>query len=678
MVRLAGDPFDVSIIQIYAPTAESSDEDIENFYNNLEKAKQQCKSQDVLIIQGDFNAKVGEERFENTVGPHGLGITNDRGERLREWAHCHELVITNTWFKQHPRRKYTWMHMDGVNRNQIDYIIINARFRNSVTSAKTFPGADCFSDHNPVVASIRIKLKKTRKKHEKCLKLDLSFLKNRDIQEKYKIAVKNRFDILGHLEDINDKWKIFKEAVNESALEYLPEKQKVAKQKWMSEEILEIMEKRRANKHNKEEYNRLDKVISEKCKEAKESWLDLKCQNIERAHYLNPSEIYKRIDEICYRKSQTTAGCIKAKTGELIMDKEKILDRWSEYISELYDDHRPEISFDEVLWGEPIMESEVKMAISKMKDGKALGPDGIAIEMIRALEELGINTLTHLLNDIYNTGNIPDEMKKSIFIALPKKAAATECENHRTISLMSHITKILLRIVMLRIRNKIKPEIAEEQCGFVEGKGTTNAINILRNIIERSLEHQKDLFLCFIDYTKAFDKVRHEKLLDILKQLDVDGKDIRIIGKMYWEQTAAVKIQNEISTYKPIKRGVRQGCVLSPDLFSIYSEMIRRNIVGLPVIKINGQLINNLRYADDTVLIAENEEDLKHLLDKIVEESGNMGLSLNSKKTEVMTISRNKNTPNCNITIDGTRLKQVEKFLHLGTIITSDGIFKIN
>ena len=207
----------------------------------------------------------------------------------------------------------------------------------------------------------------------------------------------------------------------------------------------------------------------------------------------------------------------------------------------------------------------------------------------------------------------------------------------------------------------------------MEGKGTTNAIDILRNIIERSLEHQKDLFLCFIDYTKAFDKVRHEKLLDILKQLDVDGKDIRIIGKMYWEQTAAVKIQNEISTYKPIKRGVRQGCVLSPDLFSIYSEMIMRNIEGLPGIKINGQLINNLRYADDTVLIAENEEDLKHLLDKIVEESGNMGLSLNSKKTEVMTISRNKNTPNCNITIDGTKLKQVEKFKYLGTIITSDG-----
>ena len=107
-------------------------------------------------------------------------------------------------------------------------------------------------------------------------------------------------------------------------------------------------------------------------------------------------------------------------------------------------------------------------------------------------------------------------MKKSIFIAIPKKTATTECEQHRTISLMSHITKILLRIIMMRVRNKIKPEIAEEQCGFVDGKGTMNAIYLLRTLMERSLEHQKDIFLCFIDYTKAFDRVRHANLIDII------------------------------------------------------------------------------------------------------------------------------------------------------------------
>ncbi|GFO23899.1 endonuclease-reverse transcriptase [Plakobranchus ocellatus] len=246
-------------------------------------------------------------------------------------------------------------------------------------------------------------------------------------------------------------------------------------------------------------------------------------------------------------------------------------------------------------------------------EGKS--PDNISVELIEALEDFGIGKVTHPLNEIYDTGQIPTDLSKSIFIALPKKPGATECELHRTISLMSHITKILLKIIMLRIRNKIKSEIAEEQCGFVEDKGISNAMYILRTLIERALEVQKDVYLCFIEYTKAFDKVRHDEIITELKQLNINGKDLRIIKKtMYWEQTAAMRIENKTSIFLDIKRGVRQGCVLSPDLFSLYSEIIMRNLENHPGIKVGGQNINNLRYADDTVLIAENKEDLQKLL----------------------------------------------------------------
>ena len=124
---------------------------------------------------------------------------------------------------------------------------------------------------------------------------------------------------------------------------------------------------------------------------------------------------------------------------------------------------------------------------------------------------------------------------------------------------MSHITKILLRIIMLRARNRVKPEIGAEQCGFVEGKGTTNAIYILRAIIERSLEVGQDLYFCFIDYTKAFDTVKHEEIMNMLQDINVDGKDLRIIRNLYWQQTAAIRIQSEINEYQTIKRGVRKG-----------------------------------------------------------------------------------------------------------------------
>ena len=168
------------------------------------------------------------------------------------------------------------------------------------------------------------------------------------------------------------------------------------------------------------------------------------------------------------------------------------------------------------------MKDEVREAMRKMKAGKAIGPDGLSIELIEALEKYGIEKVTTLLNEIYDTGQIPVDMSRSIFIALPKKPGATDCELHRTISLMSDVTKLLLRIIMMRVRNKINPEIAE-QCVFVEGKGTTNAIFILRTLIERALEIPKDVYLCFIDYTKAFDRVRHDEIIKELTKLKIDG-----------------------------------------------------------------------------------------------------------------------------------------------------------
>ena len=144
---------------------------------------------------------------------------------------------------------------------------------------------------------------------------------------------------------------------------------------------------------------------------------------------------------------------------------------------------------------------------------------------------------------------------------------------------------------------------------------------MIRTLTERAIEIQKELYLCFIDYTKAFDKLRHEEIMSILDSLNIDGKDLRIVRNIYWEQTVAMRIGNDLSVFQDIKRGVRQGCLLSPDLFSIYSEIIMRALEGMPGIKIGGYKMNNIRYADDTVLIADNEKELQEMLDTVVRES---------------------------------------------------------
>ena len=114
------------------------------------------------------------------------------------------------------------------------------------------------------------------------------------------------------------------------------------------------------------------------------------------------------------------------------------------------------------------------------------------------------------MNEAYDTGCIPNGLLKSVFIALPRRSGTIECQNHRTISLMSHATKLLMRIIMMRIQNKIKPEIAPEHCGFVEGKVLQRQYTF---ISERALKMQNELYLCFIDYTKAFDCVKHQECI---------------------------------------------------------------------------------------------------------------------------------------------------------------------
>ena len=141
--------------------------------------------------------------------------------------------------------------------------------------------------------------------------------------------------------------------------------------------------------------------------------------------------------------------------------------RWTEYLRDLYNDEREnnDTFFNED--GPSMLREEIESAIKQTNKGKTPGPDNIVIEEIEAIGDFGVDILTKLMNDIYDTGYLPQDLKKSIFIPLPKKDGAVECEDHRTICIMSHVTKIFLRVILRRIRNKIKPEIAEVQCGFV-------------------------------------------------------------------------------------------------------------------------------------------------------------------------------------------------------------------
>ena len=672
MMRIKGKPFDISVIQLYAPTADSSEEEIDLFYEQLDEAKRQCKSQDVIIVMGDLNAKVGNEEIEQVTGRFGLGEMNERGERWASWCKANSQTIMNTRFKHHKRRLWTWRDPGGRIKNQIDFVTINHRFRKAVQNAKTYPGADCNSDHNPVVCNMKVRLRRLKEVSSEA-KLQWNLLReNKEMKARYSVAVQNRFDVL-ESESVS-KWEVLKEALVETSRELIPPTKRQQRKEWMNAEILSLMEERQKVKdRDSEQYCTLNREVRRKCRETKEEWINNQCAEIERCRTTDPSSLHKKVSTLIGKKTCTSSGCIKAKDGSLLMEKEELTERWAEYIEELFMDERGEKPIiQKPIEGPEILKSEVKAAINKMKKNKAAEPDNICIEMIQALDEFGIEKVTDLVNAIYDSGEIPPDMSKSIFIALPKKPGATECELHRTISLMSHITKVLMRVLMGRIRRISRPEIGREQFGFVQNAGTRNAIFILRMLSERAIEMQQDIYLCFIDYSKAFDKVKHETLLEMLQSLDMDGKDIRVLRNLYWEQTAAVRVQNQTGRYSNIKRGVRQGCVLSPDLFNLYSEQIMRTIKEESGFVIGGFNMNNIRYADDTTLIADTPQKLQKIVNIVKEESERKGLSINRKKTFCMVISK-KNQINCCLKIDDEQIKQVTKFNYLGSMLTSDG-----
>ena len=203
-------------------------------------------------------------------------------------------------------------------------------------------------------------------------------------------------------------------------------------------------------------------------------------------------------------------------------------------------------------------------------------------------------------------------------------------------------------------------ELPDVQAGFRKGRGTRDQIASIRCIIEKAREFQKNIYFCFIDYVKAFDCVAHNKLWKILKEMGIPDHLTCLLRNVYAGQEATVRTRHGTTDCFQIGKGVRQDHILSPYLFNLYAEYIMRN-AGLEQaqagIKIARRNINNLRYADDTILMAESEEELKNLLMKVKEESEKAGLKLNIQKTKIMA-----SRPITSWQIDGETVEMVADF----------------
>ena len=204
----------------------------------------------------------------------------------------------------------------------------------------------------------------------------------------------------------------------------------------------------------------------------------------------------------------------------------------------------------------------------------ASGSDRIPPELFKILKDDAVKVLHSIRQQIWKTQQCPQDWKRSVFIPIPKKGKAKECSNYRTIVLISHTSKIMLKILQARLQQYLNHELPDIQAGFRKGRGTRDQIANICWIIERAREFQKKIHFSFTDYAKAFDCVDHNKLWKILQEMGIPDHLTCLLKNLYagQEATANVRTGHGTTDWFQIVKRVRQGYILSPGLFNLHAE----------------------------------------------------------------------------------------------------------
>ena len=209
-----------------------------------------------------------------------------------------------------------------------------------------------------------------------------------------------------------------------------------------------------------------------------------------------------------------------------------------------------------------ILECEVRWALGSKTTNKASGGDGIPVELCQTLKYDAVKMLHSICQQIWKTLQWPQDWKRSVMIPIPKKSNAKECSNYRTIALISHTSKVMLKILQARFQQYVNRELPDVHAGFRKGRGTRDQIVNIHWITEKAREFQKNIYFCFIDYAKAFDCVDHDKLWKILKEMGISDHLTCLLRNLYAGQEATDITRHGTTDWFQIGKGACQGCML--------------------------------------------------------------------------------------------------------------------
>ena len=642
------------LVSVYAPQVGRSMEEKEEFLTSLGEVLLAVDAKERLMVCGDMNGHVGtgKDGFEGVHGGYGYGVRNTEGEMLLEFADAMDLVVANTWFTKADHQLVTYE--SGGCRTVVDYILVRKSERGMVTDVTVKPNEPSLPQHKLLMGTLQLDGCGCMKASKEVFvsKCKVWKLKEPEIRQAYETKVAerlaNRVTGVGGVEVM---WSGLKECLLEVANEVCGKtrgKQRHRETWWWNAEVAELVKKKRqlfkAYCKSKRGTDRgkieQDRIKYGAAKRAAKMGI-AKAQDAEQRKFgekLDEEDskgTVFRVAKQMVRKNREVVGggCVKDTNGKMVVEEEEMMEVWRSHYEKLSNEEFPwnkeALPTADAIRGpcEEFSIAEVQAAIKKMKNNKAAGPSGVAADMLKAAGEAGTRWVTDICNSVVKEGKIPEDWCKSWMVNVYKgKGDALECGSYRGIRLLEHALKILERVVEVRVRRIVK--IDDLQFGFMPGKGTTDAIFIVRQLQEKFLAKEKDLWMAFVDLEKAFDRVPREVVWWALRKLGVDEWLVSVIQAMYADTSTMVKLNGRVSKGFGVKVGVHQGSVLSPLLFIIVMEALSRNFRGgLPM---------ELLYADDLVLMAESEELLVEKIRKWKAGMEDRGLRVNMGKTKVM------------------------------------------
>ena len=424
IARLHSKHLNISVVVVYAPTEAASENDKNEFYQQLSSMFDELPQHDLKLLLGDVNAQVTLDGglLSGVVGGHSLhSSSNDNGTRLLDFFVAHQLTIGGTLFEHKDIHKGTWRSPNGRIVNQIDHICISKHFEGSLMDVKVCRGADIGSDHYLVRGRLRIKPMSIFKNQERKLVIPaIERLRDRSLIYKYNIALKNRFDCLESEVNLESTWDNFKQSVTQVSMEVLGQRPRRRKDRHLSQKTKDLLVERGEYKRrdpssniNRLEYSSINKLVKKSSKIDDNNWALRMATDLEEAAKKGQQrEVWLRIRVISGKKTKQSID-VRNKLGQLIADPHAQKERWKEHFSELLNPPPQEVGISDLenITPQPNFEylantdegparSQVVDDLKKLQNFKSPGVDGITNEQLKYGEVGLFDRLVYLFKKI--------------------------------------------------------------------------------------------------------------------------------------------------------------------------------------------------------------------------------------------------------------------------------------